>query len=96
MDLLILVTHPDAGPLVKSLARACARAGIRWGVFFTHEGVRLLQDRELCEVLQQAQSAVACLDSWDRCMRDDPCPVEMGSQTDSSALAGRARRVISL
>jgi len=96
MDLLILVTHPDAAPMVKSLARACARAGIEWGVFFTHEGVRLLQDPELCEVLRQARTAVACLDSWSRCMRDDPCPVEMGSQTDSSALAGRARQVISL
>lgn len=96
MDLLILVTHPDAGAIVKPLVQACVRAGIEWGVFFTHDGVRLLQDPEICGSLEQAHSAVACLDSWSRCMRDDPCPVEVGSQTDSSALAGRAGRVISL
>ncbi len=96
MELLILVTHPDAGPILGPLARACARAGISWGVFFTHDGVGLLRDPGLCRALAPAGRAVACLESWRHCMRDDPCPVELGSQTDASALMGRARRVVSL
>lgn len=96
MDLLILVTHPGAGPLFEPLARACNRAGIEWSAFFTGEGVRLLCEPAVLDELGGAGRAVACLDSWRHCMGEDPCPVESGSQTDSSALAGRARRMVPL
>lgn len=96
MEILLLVTNPDAGDSLRSLGMACTRAGIDWGAFFTNDGVTLLRDREIAEAMQGAASAIACMESWERYMTDADCPLELGSQTDNSALMGRARRIVSL
>ena len=96
MDLLLLVTNPQAGAITRSLARACDRAGIEWAVFFTNDGVMLLADPEVCSAVSQGGKAIACHESWDRYMQGRECPVELGSQTNNSELVTQARRIVSL
>ena len=96
MDLLLLVTNPQAGFIIQSLARACDRAGIEWAAFFTHDGVMLLADPGVCAAVSQAGRVIACQDSWNRYMTGKDCPVDLGSQTNNSELVAQARRIVSL
>lgn len=96
MKLLIVVSTDQSGPILTPLARACLRSGAKWGCFFTNDGVKLLGDGGLAALLGQADQAVACDHSWLRFMGDRPCPVELGSQTNHSALVGSAENVLTL
>jgi hypothetical protein len=96
MDILFHVGTPDGGQLLAPLARAAARAGCRFGAFFTHEGVRGLNADDVRAALGAAERAVVCEESWQRYCPGQPCPVEAGSQTINSALMGEAAKVVSL
>jgi hypothetical protein len=78
------------------LTGACRRRGLRWGCFFTNDGVRVLEDPELGRAMACAAEAIACEHSWARFAGSEPCPVALGSQTDNSTLVGRAGKVIGL
>ncbi|HVB49389.1 MAG TPA: hypothetical protein VNF69_13470 [Burkholderiales bacterium] len=95
-DLLFVVsTDRGAGPLA-GLADACRRRGTRWACFFTNDGVKLLADDAVRSATQGSARAVACEHSWARFMGAAACPVELGSQTDHSALVACAARVVAL
>jgi hypothetical protein len=95
MDLLIVVSSREAAPILEPMARACGRAGVDWGAFFTHDGVTVLGDTAIVEALQAARVSVVCGESWAQHAGGE-CPVRLGSQTDHSALVGEAARVVSL
>lgn len=96
MDMLIIVSNPDAGAILKPLSQACGRAGADWAVFLTNDGVKTLKDPKTVIALSTAQHAFACKESWDRYCGTETCPVELGSQTNNSELAGLAARIVSL
>lgn len=96
MDLLIVVSHPNAGPVITPLAEACGRAGLKWAAFFTNDGVATLMNADLLNALKSASDAIVCQDSWALHMNDKECPITLGSQTTNSALVGQANRVLSL
>lgn len=96
MDLLIILTNPSSLPIVMPLTAACARAGTSWAIFFTNDGVKLLENKELVAALASAQKAITCQESWKEYMGDMECPIQLGSQTGNSELVGLADRVLSL
>lgn len=96
MDVMYVVSSPEAVPLLLPLLRACRRRGANWGCFFTDNGVQALDSEELRELMSCASQAVACEFSWERYQHDKPCPVELGSQTNHSAMAAAARHIVSL
>ncbi|GAB4165396.1 MAG: hypothetical protein Fur0039_01330 [Rhodocyclaceae bacterium] len=96
IDILFHVSTPGAARILLPLAQACARARVGFACFFTHDGVRVLEDAALRAALRAAGRAVACGESWKRFGGAEACPVELGSQTDDSALMGEAARVVSL
>ena len=96
MDVLIIVSSDAAGPILLPLAKAFDRAGAAWGAFFTHRGVTLLTDAAIAEAVSRADAVVACQDSWQHQLGDVACPVQLGSQTNNSAMVGEAGRVVSL
>ncbi|MDA8094201.1 MAG: hypothetical protein M0T84_09885 [Betaproteobacteria bacterium] len=96
MDLMFLVSRPDAGRMLAPLMRACRRRGVSWGCFFTNAGVRVLLDSNVVEQLGCASKAIACEFSWERHMGHARCPVELGSQTGNSALVAETAKIISL
>jgi len=96
MELLIIVSTPQSGQIAKGLGEAALRTGITWGVFLTNDGVCILSDQALVETLSKATHAIACKDSWEHYMGESECPVELGSQTNNSELAGEAKRIVSL
>lgn len=95
MDILMIISSPDAGPIVDGLARAAVRKGINWGAFFTNDGVKVLEDTAIAEVFADAAQAIACEDSWKHHLGDKICPVELGSQTNNSLAVSEAERIIS-
>jgi len=96
MELLLLITNPEAGAIASGLAGACQRAGIDWAVFLTNDGVKVLGDDAVASALKRAGSAIVCQDSWRLHMAGHSCPLELGSQTSNSALVSQAMRVVSL
>ena len=96
MDVMLHVSSANAARVVLSLARAGARAGVKWGCFFTNDGVRGLADAALVEALTGAERAVVCEHSWQQVMGDGVPPIEAGSQTVNSAMMAEADRVVSL
>ncbi len=96
MELLIVISTPQSAPIARGLGDAALRAGIGWGVFLTNDGVRVLSDPAIARTLSKATSAYVCKESWKKHMGDDECPVELGSQTHNSELAGEAKRIVSL
>ncbi|MCX7893664.1 MAG: hypothetical protein N2544_15025 [Burkholderiales bacterium] len=96
MDLLFHVGNAGSGRILAGLARACARRGTRFAVFFTHDGVQLLDAPEVRDAVAAAARAAVCEHSWQRYRGDAACPVELASQTLNSELAGEAARVVSL
>lgn len=96
MELMYVVSSRDAQTLLPPLLRATRRRGAGWSVFFTGEGVAVLRDPELATLVAEAGRAVVCEHSWQRHCDGTPCPVELGSQTDHSAMIADASKVISL
>lgn len=95
MDVMLVVSTPDAAPLLVPLAAALTRQGARWGCFVTGDGARLLTRPEVVAALRPAVRAVACEHSWQR-QSDEPCPIAAGSQLDHSDMLGAAHRVLAL
>jgi hypothetical protein len=96
MDVMYLVSSPKAVAVLLPLLRASKRRGVAWGCFFTDLGVQALDSEEVRELMRCAAQAVACEFSWQRYQADRACPVEMGSQTNHSAMAAEARHIVSL
>ncbi|HUW36939.1 MAG TPA: hypothetical protein VMV91_06370 [Rhodocyclaceae bacterium] len=96
LDLLFVVSTDRGARVLAPLAAACGRAGKVWGCFFTNDGVKLLADDALKKLMPGAGRAVACEHSWQRFMGESPCPVELGSQTDHSALVAEAASVVAI
>ncbi|HSQ80497.1 MAG TPA: hypothetical protein VLU54_05060 [Casimicrobiaceae bacterium] len=96
LDLLLVVSTDRAAELLVPLAAAARRRRTVLGCFFTNDGVKLLGDEEVRAAIDGAAAAVACEHSWGRFMGDALCPVELGSQTDHSALVARAARVVAI
>ena len=94
VDLLIVVSTDCSARVLVPLAKACRRAGVAWSCFFTNDGVKLLADDEVKNLMGAAARAIACEYSWERFMGDSPCPVERGSQTDHSALVADTATVV--
>jgi hypothetical protein len=96
LDLLLIISTPDSGRVLRPLAGACGRRGLRWSCFFTNDGVRVLEDPAIVHAIRCADNPIACEHSWARCEGETPCPIALGSQTNNSALVGRAAKVIGL
>ncbi len=96
MEILFVVSTDRGGQILAPLAHACIRKGIAWGCFFTNDGVRLLADSGIRSLMGVANQAIACEHSWQRFMAGESCPVELGSQTNHSALLATAARVITI
>ena len=96
MEMLFVVSTDRGGQILAPLAHACIRKGIRWGCFFTNDGVRLLADSDIRSLMDAANPALACEHSWQRFMAGESCPVELGSQTNHSALLATAARVVAI
>ena len=96
MEVLLLITSPDAARFATPLGLALTRKGVAWGCFLTNDGVTLLGDRAFVEAGQGAARIAVCETSWDAHMLGQDCPVEMGSQTINSALMAEADKVVSL
>ena len=96
MNVLLVVTHHDAGGCLRGLADACLRKGVELSMFFTGDGVRALSDVAVIDRAGGAAEAVACEHSWSRTMEGRPCPIPLGSQTDHSRMLASAHRVVSL
>ncbi|OBS10494.1 hypothetical protein [Acidihalobacter prosperus] len=96
MELMYVVSSRDARALLPPLLRATRRRGIEWGAFFTGEGAAILGDAECAALLSGAARAVVCEHSWQRHGDGESCPIELGSQTDHSAMIARTYKVISL
>ena len=97
MDLLITVSNPASSSVLAPLLHACVRRGCSWQVFLTHEGVKVLANEDVLELLRlHRENAVVCHDSWQQFGSGEECQVTEGSQTNHSEMAGRATRVVSL
>ena len=96
IKILFEVTSGKAAEVLVPLARACNRNSIPWACFFTGNGVKNLSDEGVKEIITQAVKAVACEVSWELYMGDNTCPVEIGSQTNNSALVGETDKVVSI
>jgi len=96
MKILFEVSSGDAASVLVPLARACDRNAVIWSCFFTGDGVKTLARDDVLATVAGAAKATACEVSWERHMADQPCPVEIGSQTNNSAMVGDVNKVISL
>jgi len=96
MKIMFEVSSGDSANLLVPLARACDRNAVTWSCFFTGDGVKTLAREEVLATVAGALKATACEVSWERHMGDQPCPVEIGSQTNNSAMVGYNDKVISL
>jgi hypothetical protein len=95
MNVLLVLSSRESGPIATGLIRALDRAGAHVECFFTNDGVALLNQPEFVAVVARTARAVACQHSWDIHGAGD-CPVERGSQTIHSSMIGEINRVISL
>ena len=96
MKILFEVSSGDAADVLVSLARACDRNAVAWSCFFTGDGVKTLDRDDVLATVAGAARVTACEVSWERHMGAQPCPVEIGSQTNNSAMIGEIDKVISL
>ena len=96
MTILLEVSSSDAASVLVPLVRACDRNAVAWNCFFTGDGVKTLARDDVLVTIAGAAKAAACEVSWERHMGDQSCPVEIGSQTNNSAMAGDADRIVSL
>ena len=96
MDLLFIISTPEAKPVLLPMAAACRRKGLEWGYFFTNDGVKVLGDQEVVDAVHIAEHAVVCEHSWARFMGEADCPITLGSQTQNSVMVGTADHIVSL
>ncbi len=96
MNILFEVSSGDAADVLVPLARACDRNAVAWSCFFTGDGVKTLARDDVLATVTGAAKAAACEVSWERYMGEKPCPVEIGSQTNNSAMVGDTDKIISL
>lgn len=96
ISIMFEVSTAGAADIFVPLARACNRAGLTWGCFFTGDGVECLSNEEVADLVGTAVTATACEYSWERSMGEHTCPVDSGHQTNNSAMVGDADKVISL
>jgi hypothetical protein len=96
MEILFHIANARAGRILAGLARACERRAIAFACFFTHDGVRALDEPEVREAVAAASRVAVCRHAWERFCGSKSCPAELASQTVNSALAAKAWRVISL
>lgn len=95
MDLMLVVSCRGSGPVIEPLMAACVRRGIQWGCFFTNDGVATLSRPGTAALAAAAARSVVCEASWQRFMSGESCPVELGSQTDHSAMVAEAGHLVS-
>ncbi|WP_137703316.1 hypothetical protein [Marimonas lutisalis] len=96
MDVMLLISTPDAARIATGLGRALTAQGLSWGCFLTNDGVKLLSDATFAQVGAGAARLAVCEHSWDLHMAGRDCPVERGSQTVNSLMMGEAARIVSL
>jgi hypothetical protein len=96
MNILFEISSGDASRVLVPLARACDRNAVTWSCFFTGDGVKTLARDDVRTTIAGAARAAACEVSWERYMGDQPCPVEIGSQTNNSAMVGDVDKIVSL
>jgi hypothetical protein len=96
MKILFEISSGNAASVLVPLARACDRNAVTWSCFFTGDGVKTLARDDVLTTVAGAAKAAACEVSWERYMGDQPCPVEIGSQTNNSAMVGDADNIVSL
>jgi hypothetical protein len=96
MKILFEISSGNAASVLVPLARACDRNAVTWSCFFTGDGVKTLARDDVLTTVAGAAKAAACEVSWERYMGDQPCPVEIGSQTNNSAMVGDADKIVSL
>ena len=96
MKILLEVSSGEAASVLLPLTRACDRNAVSWSCFFTGDGVKTLARDDVVATIERAATATACEVSWERYMGDKPCPVEIGSQTNNSAMVGDVDKVVSL
>ncbi len=94
-DVLFLVSRPESEPMLRGLLGACARRKARCACFFTGPAAVLAADPEIGALLREGPRSAVCEYSWERFGHGD-CPMHLGSQTDNSAMAAAARRIVSL
>ncbi|MGI9304471.1 MAG: DsrE family protein [Gammaproteobacteria bacterium] len=96
MNVLFVVTHPEAGGYLAGLVDACRRKGVEFSIFFTGDGVRVLENPAIVDCARHAVESVVCEHAWSRSMAGRSAPVTPGSQTDHSRMLASATRVVSL
>ena len=95
VEVLFLVSRPESGPILRGLLRACARRKTPCACFFTGAAAVLAVDPEIGALVRESPRSAVCEDSWERFGHGE-CPMHLGSQTDNSAMAAVARRIVSL
>ncbi|MEW5880384.1 MAG: hypothetical protein AB1761_08065 [Pseudomonadota bacterium] len=97
MDIHFVVCSAQGPRLLAPLARACARRGLAFAAFFTHEAVTALHDEGLLATLAAATRATVCKESWLHFVGSElPPPLQFGSQTQNSVLCKQSGRIVSL
>lgn len=97
MDLLFVISTPDAATFAAPLGEACVRQDLDWGCFFTGDGVLSLQDTDFSDlVAAHCIEAVACAEAWKARLSTLECPIDLGSQFHHSGLIAKADKVVSL
>jgi len=96
MKILFVVSNPESKEALLGLTEACTRRKQTFLCFFTGDGVEILSDSQVIEILSNAERAVVCEHSWGKYFADQQPPIEEGSQTDHSAMVSKAERVVSL
>jgi len=96
VNLLIVISRPTSIAALIGFCGACLRRDQPYDCFVTGEGVRVLRDPEVVSMLRESRHAVVCEYSWSRLYPHDAPPIEEGSQTDHSAMIGKADQVVSL
>ncbi|WP_297365717.1 hypothetical protein [Acidiferrobacter sp.] len=95
MDILFLVSQTESAPLLRGFLRACERRQIQCGCFFTGPAAQLAADPEIAACLRAGPGSAVCEHSWE-CFGQGDSLIPLGSQTENSAMAAVARRIVSL
>ena len=91
--LLITVSHSDSQILVAGLLNACRQQTTAVSIFFTGQGVKMLDNDRVLAALACAKESIACAESWSD-WSEAGCPVTEGSQTEHSRLIGQATHLV--
>lgn len=96
IDLLMVLSTKESGPVAEQLVNACVRRQKRSAVFITGDAATLAGDERYLAMFQSTDTAIVCAESWEGSSAKRKCLVELGSQTDHSRLAGEANKILSL